>query len=117
MALPDIKVLTFAKGSKGYLSTNAKNGFTTFSINICSGGYEVKINNVKDLDNETKKWLGCENKHLYKKPSLDREYYSRLEWLLDNPKEAEARKIKFVPSDTAKAKARLKVIIDKAENK
>lgn len=115
MALPqNINLLTFSKGKKGYLKANAEQGYTTISVNKATGGIEVKIHNTKNMETEIKKWLGCERKDNSKKPSVDKAYYSRVLWLIQNPKEMESHKIKLA-GKSQDAIARLELAIAKAQ--
>lgn len=115
MKLPEIELLTFS-GNRGYLGANAKDGFTTIRVNKATGGYEIKIDNVSDMDEETKKWLGCEEKDNDKNPSVSKKYLLRVLWLVQNPKEMEARKIKLgFPTDLKVAEERLNEAIKQAK--
>lgn len=105
--LPNINLLTFSN-NRGYLKANAKNGYTTLSINKSANGYEVKIDNVANMEAEVKAWLGCTDKDKDGKPSVGLAYLPRVLWLVKNPKEMEARKITIgFPKDLKEAEKRL----------
>lgn len=115
MKLPEIELLTFS-GNRSYLDANTKEGYTTIRVNKATGGYELKIENVSGMDEETKKWLGCEEKDKEEKPSVSKKYLLRVLWLVQNPKEMEARKIKIgFPTDLKVAEERLNEAIKLAK--